>query len=51
MGHARIRFVNASPDIASLDVYVNFVPTFAGLLSNSASAYTEVVGALDRNHV
>jgi trimeric autotransporter adhesin len=42
-GRARVRFVNASPDLASLDVYVNFVPTFAHVLSNSASGYTELV--------
>jgi len=41
-GRARVRFVNASPNLASLDVYVNFVPTFAGILSNSASGYTEL---------
>jgi hypothetical protein len=45
-GRARIRFVNASPDLASLDVYVNFVPTFLGVKTNSASGYTEVVANL-----
>jgi hypothetical protein len=43
IGRARVRFVNASPDLAALDVYVNFVPTFLGLKTNSASAYTELV--------
>lgn len=42
VGHARVRFVNASPDIASLDVYVNFALTFPGVVSDSASPYTEV---------
>src|SRR5208283_1924320 len=41
-GRARVRFVNASPDLASLDVYVDFAPTFLGVLSNSASGYTEL---------
>jgi hypothetical protein len=42
-GRARVRFVNASPDLASLDVYVNFAKTFSGVLTNSASAYTALV--------
>ena len=42
-GRARVRFVNASPDLASVDVYANFAKTFAGILSNSASAYTELI--------
>ena len=42
-GRARVRFVNASLGLPSLDVYVNFVPTFAGVLSNTASPYTELV--------
>ena len=42
-GHARIRFVNASPDFPALDVYINFVRQFAGIASNSASPYTEIV--------
>ena len=42
-GRARVRFVNASLELASLDVYVNFVPTFFNVLSNSASGYTELV--------
>ena len=40
---ARVRFVNASPDLAAMDVYVNFVKTFAGVASNNASPYTELV--------
>lgn len=43
VGHARVRFVNASPDLASLDVYVNFAKTFTGVVTNSASAYTDFV--------
>jgi hypothetical protein len=42
-GRARVRFVNASPDLAALDVYVNFVPTFLAVATNSASGYTELV--------
>ena len=41
-GRARVRFVNASPDLAALDVFVNFVPTFSDVLSNTASGYTEL---------
>jgi hypothetical protein len=40
---ARIRFINASPDLAAMDVYVNFAKTFSGVASNSASPYTELV--------
>ena len=40
---SRVRFVNASPDLAAMDVYVNFVKTFAGVASNTASAYSELV--------
>ena len=42
-GRARIRFVNASPDLAAMDVYVNFVRQFGGVASNTASPYTELV--------
>jgi hypothetical protein len=38
---ARVRFVNASPDFAALDVYVNFSKTFSGA-ADTASAYTEL---------
>ncbi|OLC69409.1 MAG: hypothetical protein AUH79_01355 [Betaproteobacteria bacterium 13_1_40CM_4_64_4] len=41
-GHARVRFVNASPDLASVDVYVNFVKLFSAVTSNSASPYAEL---------
>jgi hypothetical protein len=41
-GHARVRFVNASPDLASMDVYVNFVRLFSAVASNSASPYAEL---------
>jgi hypothetical protein len=40
---ARVRFVNASPDLAAMDVYVNFVRTFSSVASNTASPYTELV--------
>jgi hypothetical protein len=43
LGHARIRFVNASPDLAAMDVYVNFVRQFGAVASNTASPYTELV--------
>jgi hypothetical protein len=43
VNRARVRFVNASPDLAAMDVYVNFVRTFTGVISNAASAYTELV--------
>ncbi|HEX8010678.1 MAG TPA: DUF4397 domain-containing protein [Casimicrobiaceae bacterium] len=42
-GRARVRFVNASPDFAALDVYVNFVKQFSAVATNAASAYTELV--------
>jgi Domain of unknown function (DUF4397) len=41
-GRARVRFVNASPDLASADVYVNFVKQFSAVTSNSASPYAEL---------
>jgi hypothetical protein len=42
-GRARVRFVNASSDLASADVYVNFVKQFSAVTSNSASPYAELV--------
>jgi hypothetical protein len=42
-GRARVRFVNASPDLAALDVYVNFVRLFSSVATNSASPYTELL--------
>ena len=42
-GRARVRFVNASPDLASVDVYVNFVKQFSAVTTNSASPYAELV--------
>lgn len=42
-GRARMRFVNASPDLAAMDVYVNFARQFAGVVSNSSSPYTELI--------
>ena len=41
-GHARVRFVNASPDFPALDVYINFVRQFTNVASNSASPYTAI---------
>jgi len=43
VNRARVRFVNASPDLAAMDVYVNFVRQFANLASNTASPYAEIV--------
>jgi hypothetical protein len=43
INRARVRFVNASPDLAAVDVYVNFVKQFSGGASNTASAYSELV--------
>ena len=40
---AKVRFINASPDLAAMDVYVNFAKTFSGVASNSASQYVELV--------
>ena len=40
---ARIRFVNASPDLAAMDVYANFAKLFAGVTSISSTPYTELV--------
>lgn len=45
VGHSRLRFINASPDLAAMDVYVNFVKQFSGVASNTASAYTELTAA------
>ena len=41
-GHARVRFVNASPDLAAMDVYVNFVRLFSSVATNSTSPYAEL---------
>lgn len=37
--NARVRFVNVSPSIGPLDVYVNFSKTISALVENSGSAY------------
>jgi hypothetical protein len=42
VGHARVRFVNASPDLAAMDVYVNFVKLFSAVATNSTSPYAEL---------
>ena len=42
ISHARIRFVNASPDFPALDVYINFVAQFTNVATNSTSPYTEI---------
>jgi hypothetical protein len=36
---AQVRFVNVSPDLASIDVYANGTLAVSGLLQNSASGY------------
>jgi hypothetical protein len=41
-GYARIRFINASPDLAAMDVYVSFVKTFSNVASNSSTPYIEL---------
>ena len=40
---SRIRFVNASPDLAAMDVYANFAKLFTGVTSISSTPYTELV--------
>jgi len=42
---ANIRFVNASADVAAVDVFVNFSKTVSGLASNSASPYFNFTAA------
>jgi len=42
LGRARLRFINASPAIPAMDVYVNFVKQFSAVVSNSSSPYTEL---------
>jgi hypothetical protein len=39
---ARVRFVNASPDLPAMDVYVNFGKVFSDIASNAASPYGEL---------
>ena len=41
-GRARVRFVNVSPGLGPLDVYVNFSKQISGLAGNSGSSYIEV---------
>jgi hypothetical protein len=41
-GRAHIRFVNSSPDLGPLDVYINFSKQVSGLGTNGASGYNEV---------
>jgi hypothetical protein len=43
LNRARIRFVNASPDLAAMDVYVNFAKLFSGVTSISSTPYTGLV--------
>jgi hypothetical protein len=38
----RVRFVNVSPNLGALDVYVNFGKQISGLANNSGSSYIEV---------
>jgi hypothetical protein len=42
VGHARLRFVNASSEFPSLDVFVNFAKQVSNLTINSASGYIDV---------
>jgi len=46
-GRARIRFVNSSPDLGPVDVYVNFSKQVSGLTTNAASAYVEVTADIN----
>jgi uncharacterized protein DUF4397 len=46
-GRARVRFVNASPDLAAMDVYVSFVKVFTNVASNTASPYSEIVADIN----
>ena len=39
---ARVRFVNSSPDLGPVDVYVNFSKQVSNLATNTASSYIEV---------
>jgi hypothetical protein len=41
-GRARLRFVNSSPDLGPVDVYINFSKQVSGLATNAASVYNEV---------
>jgi len=41
-GRARLRFVNSSPNLGPVDVYINFSKQVSGLSTNAASAYNEV---------
>src|SRR5262249_43859076 len=42
IGHGRIRFVNVSPDLGALDVYVNFAKQVSNLTPQGASGYIDV---------
>jgi hypothetical protein len=41
--NARVRFVNVSPNLGPVDVYINFGLTVSGLAENSGSAYINEV--------
>jgi hypothetical protein len=41
-GNARVRFVNVAPDVAAVDVLVNFAKQVVGLPVNTASSYREL---------
>ena len=43
VGSARVRFVNVAVNVGPVDVYVNFVPRAAGVATNAASGYVELV--------
>ena len=42
VGRARLRFVNSSPDLGPVDIYINFSKQVSGLATNAASAYNEL---------
>jgi hypothetical protein len=41
-GSARVRFVNAAPNLGPVDAYVNFAPRALALATNAASGYVEL---------
>jgi hypothetical protein len=43
VGYARVRFVNASPDVGPVDVLVNFSKRVSSLAGNTASTYIELI--------
>jgi hypothetical protein len=42
VGRARLRFVNSSPNLGPVDIYINFSKQVSGLATNAPSAYNEL---------